>query len=569
MKAIVKNYRFIRLILFTTSFFFVLIVAVFAATTDFVSDGNITVESITYSGGSADAIIMDNSSAESFTYDGGVLTVTNPDTTNTFKVGSGDAGVKTLRVLNGLGETVACAVNSVAGTSYVEFPTTTTYTLELSETTDCQSLCSAIANTASYNPYPTCGVFTCVNGYQLSNGACVSIGFGCRNCVSVCDRYTISEVVPVPGSTVDLLEEISFQAPVDTDTNSISVKINNQKVENSFKEKKDGTYEITADVSSLIISPGEIKVDLYVNKKGNSCRNSSIYYITTNSVHQADSQNFDIDISVDSFSDVDSNEWYAPFVEKLKERGTVSGYPDKTFRPSNLLNRAEISKIAVTAFGLDISQSVDDLPFVDVPKDAWFAAYVNALYQADMIGGYEEVVPDFDYPLEIGSYGDDVKKLQELLIETGYYKGSISNYFGPLTQEAVILFQSAYPETIADGLGIVGEKTVTKIIELTGYTENGTTRKVFRPDQPVTRAEALKILLNASGLSIASAIEQIFPDVLLNDWFVDFVNFAKVESIIDGILDSDSGIKLFKPNQTMTRAEMAKIVDLIIKLLGV
>lgn len=44
--------------------------------------------------------------------------------------------------------------------------------------TDWRPACPTVANTATYNSYPTCGPATCNSGYTISSGACVVIGGG-------------------------------------------------------------------------------------------------------------------------------------------------------------------------------------------------------------------------------------------------------------------------------------------------------------------------------------------------------------------------------------------------------
>lgn len=539
----------------------------FATTTDFTANGDISVEAITYSGGSADALILNGSSAESINYDSGVFTVKDPDATNTFKVASSDANIKTLRILDSGSSTVACAVNNTPGTSYVELPSTAnTYTVELSETTDCQSLCPTVANAAAYNTYPTCGVATCASGYSLVSGACVALSSGGGGGSSVCDHFNFSNILPAPNATLISLKQISFQLPNTTDSKSIRIQLGTQELEFSLtQDEENNQYLITADISNLNLSPGQHKISLYA-EKGSFCPISNIYFINISDVQNPSTANFS---ATAIFTDLLVDEWYFPFVEKLTNKNIFSGYSDGTFQPGKTLNRAEIAKITVQAFGIETSETSQD-PFVDVPKESWFAPFVAALKQAEIVQGYSKIVPalQFDSILKIGSYGDNVKKLQEILFETGYYQGSLTAYFGPVTQQAVMNFQSDYPELkSSDGFGIVGKATINKLAELSGQTQT-TTQQFFYPGRPITRAEALKIFLLGSGLTISEVSEAPFPDTPLDAWFTPFVAFAKEKGIISGFKNPDTNTVLFKPSQTITRAEATKILSLILDQLN-
>jgi hypothetical protein len=101
-----------------------------------------------------------------------------------------------------------------------------------------------------------------------------------------------------------------------------------------------------------------------------------------------------------------------------------------------------------------------------------------------------------------------------------------------------------------------------------GY-EDGT----FSPNGLVNRAEALKILIEAAGFTgvtenydanYASKEDFTyvgFPDVLIGEWFAKYVAYAKDNSIIGGYADGTFG-----PGNSITRAEVAKIVSLILEM---
>jgi hypothetical protein len=93
------------------------------------------------------------------------------------------------------------------------------------------------------------------------------------------------------------------------------------------------------------------------------------------------------------FTDVSHSTPYASSIEQLRIRGTVQGYADGTFRPGNHINRAEFTKIIV---GIDepvdrmLTCPTEDLPFPDVPADAWYAPYLCVAWKHDWIRGYPD-----------------------------------------------------------------------------------------------------------------------------------------------------------------------------------
>ncbi|MEC1747910.1 S-layer homology domain-containing protein [Schinkia azotoformans] len=86
---------------------------------------------------------------------------------------------------------------------------------------------------------------------------------------------------------------------------------------------------------------------------------------------------------------------------------------------------------------------------------------------------------------------------------------------------------------------------------LGGY-EDGT----FKPKRPVTRAEAAKIIAFDLGLAYKNAYSYSpFHDVVASDWFYQPVTALTLAGGIGGYGDGT-----FRPNQTITRAEMASLL---------
>lgn len=70
------------------------------------------------------------------------------------------------------------------------------------------------------------------------------------------------------------------------------------------------------------------------------------------------------------FSDVPKNAWYAPYVETAAELGIIEGYPDGSFRPAENINRAELFTMLARSFnGLEITGKNS---FTDVPENIWY-----------------------------------------------------------------------------------------------------------------------------------------------------------------------------------------------------
>jgi len=88
-----------------------------------------------------------------------------------------------------------------------------------------------------------------------------------------------------------------------------------------------------------------------------------------------------------SFPDVPADHESFKAIEYLDEHDIVGGYPDGTFQPDKLVNRAEAVKIIVGGLGLDHDGNYSE-EFPDVPDNEWFFEYVMAAYEKGIISGY-------------------------------------------------------------------------------------------------------------------------------------------------------------------------------------
>jgi|GEM_PF-4861958 hypothetical protein len=89
-----------------------------------------------------------------------------------------------------------------------------------------------------------------------------------------------------------------------------------------------------------------------------------------------------------SFPDTERH-MYKDAIDTIYEQGTISGYPDGTFRPQGLINRAELVKIMVNSTVDEDGIFVDNLP-PDVDESDWYAPYVSTAMRDEVISGYPD-----------------------------------------------------------------------------------------------------------------------------------------------------------------------------------
>ncbi|CEO06619.1 IdeS/Mac family cysteine endopeptidase [Paraclostridium sordellii] len=95
------------------------------------------------------------------------------------------------------------------------------------------------------------------------------------------------------------------------------------------------------------------------------------------------------------------------------------------------------------------------------------------------------------------------------------------------------------------------KKEINQFIS-SGYV-NGYEDKTFRPDNSITRAEFVKLVNKYFGFNNKEDIK--FSDININDWYYNDICIASKSGYINGYED-----KTFKPDKTITREEVSKIL---------
>jgi hypothetical protein len=85
-----------------------------------------------------------------------------------------------------------------------------------------------------------------------------------------------------------------------------------------------------------------------------------------------------------AFKDVKSDFWAAKYIEVAQREGLVKGYPDKTFRPNNKINKVEGIALMVRFDQLKLAQ-VDSKPYWDIATTHWAAKYIQAAKDNGML----------------------------------------------------------------------------------------------------------------------------------------------------------------------------------------
>ncbi|MDF2379207.1 MAG: S-layer homology domain-containing protein [Candidatus Gracilibacteria bacterium] len=89
------------------------------------------------------------------------------------------------------------------------------------------------------------------------------------------------------------------------------------------------------------------------------------------------------------FKDIEKHR-YESAVKYVQENNIVNGYSDKTFKPNNVINRAEFTKILILGKLQEEPSSPSEPCFKDVENGVWFEKYVCYAKSNNILGGYPD-----------------------------------------------------------------------------------------------------------------------------------------------------------------------------------
>jgi len=90
-----------------------------------------------------------------------------------------------------------------------------------------------------------------------------------------------------------------------------------------------------------------------------------------------------------SYPDVKATEWYYNSVAVAKAAGYISGYPDGTMKPENLISREEAAAIIMKIKTLETNADAANV-FTDASKMTWSKGVVGAVADAKIMNGYPD-----------------------------------------------------------------------------------------------------------------------------------------------------------------------------------
>jgi hypothetical protein len=195
-----------------------------------------------------------------------------------------------------------------------------------------------------------------------------------------------------------------------------------------------------------------------------------------------------------SFTDVQPQDTFYPFIRCLACRGIIGGYADGTFRPNNNITRGQIAKMVSNAAGF--SETLPGQSFEDVPPESPFYLFIERLYRRGIMGGYpcgqrqiETCVPPENRPYFRPNEDATRGQLSKIVSNAaGYGEPHTGQFYSDVTGDNPFYLEIMRLTTrgVMSGYPCGGEGEPCD-------TEN---RPYFRWGNPVTRGQASKIVAN-------------------------------------------------------------------------
>jgi hypothetical protein len=210
--------------------------------------------------------------------------------------------------------------------------------------------------------------------------------------------------------------------------------------------------------------------------------------------------------SAANFNDINGH-WAETTINKLADKGIVTGFGDNSFKPNGTVTRAQYLKMIMNAVGIEEVECSDKM-ILDANKTDWYSGYLNSalkkgLIPKDMISGYKaEIITDT---------AEDGSITSSYVVYSGAFNGNDSI----TREEMAFLTMSIY--------------------------------------QYVLNAKTMQDLADKKDMQFLDVSD-------ISDWALTGVQLSAANGLIEGMDDGK-----FYPKETTTRAQAATVIDRVLE----
>jgi S-layer homology domain len=230
-----------------------------------------------------------------------------------------------------------------------------------------------------------------------------------------------------------------------------------------------------------------------------------------------------------TFSDVPSNYWARPFIERLAIENIVAGYPDGTFRPEQTIDRDELAAMIRDAFGQ--TKQVKQIPsgsvFKDVPANYWAASAIEQAY------------------------------------EKGFMQADDRGFFRP--KEEVSRLQAL--QALVNGLNLSPKRSIASTSQVTHANKPQTAKRFLFPPLAITNLMQPVFIASRNLQTISSnastTTENISPSTIVSNYYQDADRIP--QNAVDEVAKATQAhivvnypkVKVLNPDRPLDRATAA------------
>jgi len=254
---------------------------------------------------------------------------------------------------------------------------------------------------------------------------------------------------------------------------------------------------------------------------------------------------------------------YTDEILKFSKIGIVDGYDDGSFQPFKDITRTEFLKIVLISHCYEYKNIQEyDLvsQYKDVELSSWQAKVIQKWSELSIINGdtltFDRGLIDKNlwkqYSLE------RIQELKRVFVALGLYEWEVNGYYTEDFIDAVYNFQlqqwlmsTPYDE------GAWFWWDVTRAAFFEKYPDS--TMPMFRPNDIISKAEAVKILMRMSLIEAENPELLWYTDITV-DWHIPYVRTGQTLWLFDPTQDNNN----FNPDDGVTREDMIHLIQRLV-----